>query len=68
MTDELIQKTDCGLCHVVAVRYDIVNLAHVVQVFDEADIQFICDFHIELFDGTECLQCNHFTHELDVLI
>ena len=34
VANELIQKTDCCLCHVIAVLYDIVYLAHVVQVFD----------------------------------
>ena len=34
MADELIQKADCRLRYVVAIRYDIVYLAHVVQVFD----------------------------------
>ena len=52
---ELIQETDSGLCHVIAVRNDIVYLAHMVQVFDETDIEFIRDFHIELLYGTQRL-------------
>ena len=52
---ELIQETDGGLCHVIAVRYDIVYLAHMVQVFDKTDIEFIRDFHIELLYGTQRL-------------
>ena len=64
---ELIQETDSGLCHVIAVRNDIVYLAHMVQVFDETDIQFVRDFHIELLYGTERLQSYHFSHEFDVL-
>ena len=64
---ELIQETDSGLCHVIAVRNDIVYLAHMVQVFDETDIEFIRDFHIELLYGTERLQSCHFSHEFDVL-
>ena len=33
-SDESIQETDGGLGYVVAVRYDISDLVHVVQVFD----------------------------------
>ena len=67
MTDKLIQKADCGLRCVVTVRYDIVCLTHMVQVFDETDIQFVCYFHIVLFHSTECLQCYHFAHEFDII-
>ena len=38
-----------------------------VQVFDESDIQFVCDSHIVLFDGTQRLQSDHLAHEFDVL-
>ena len=31
---ELLQKTDSSLGNVITVRYDIIYLAHVVQVFD----------------------------------
>ena len=67
MTDKLIQKADCGLRCVVTVRYDIVYLTHMVQVFDETDIQFVCYFHIELLYGTQCLQSDHLAHKFDVL-
>lgn len=66
MTNKLIEKADSSLRYVVAVRYDIVYLVHMVQVFNETDIQSIRDFHIELLYGTECLQSYHLAHELDV--
>ena len=62
----LSTKADSSLCYVIAVRYDIVYLSHMVQVFDETDIQFIRDFHIKLFYGAKRLQCNHLSHEFDV--
>ena len=67
MTDILIQETDSGLCHVVAIRYDIVYLTHVMQIFDKPDIQPVCHFHIKLLVGAQGLQCNHLAHEFDVL-
>lgn len=33
----------------------IIYLAHMVQVFDEADIQSVCHFHIIFLYGTERL-------------
>ena len=64
--NELIQEANCRLGNVVSVRYDIVNLAHVMQIFDEPDIQSVCHFHIKLFVSSQRLQCNHLTHEFDV--
>ena len=67
VTDELIQEADGSLSNVVAVRYDIVYLAHMVQVFYQTYIQPVRDFHIEFLDGTERLQSDHLAHKLDVL-
>ena len=68
MTYKLIEKADSSLCYVITVRYDIVYLTHMVQVFDETDIQFVCYFHIELLYSPQCLQCYHFAHEFDVTV
>ena len=38
-----MQKADCRLCCVIAVRYDIIDLTHMVQAFGQADIVFSCD-------------------------
>ena len=46
--DELIQKADCRLCYVIAIRYDIIHFSHMVQVFDQTDIILIRDFPIVL--------------------
>ena len=51
-TYKLIQETDSGLCYIVTVRYGIIYLAHMMQIFDETDIQPVRDFHIELLYGT----------------
>ena len=55
VTDELIKEADSGLRNIIAVRYDIVYLTHVVKVFDEPYVQPVRDFHIELLYGTQRL-------------